>query len=213
MIEGSRLASLVASKVCHDMVEPMNAMLHGIELLKDSEGGPHSADAVRLLEQGVNKAWAKLEFFRAALAGAIAQDGEGALETVRPTAERLYSALKPSLEWLAPSVKAPNLALKVMLNMLMIAGECLPKGGVVQVNAAHASEGVEITILSLGPRAMLKAETAACLAGQAPEDGYQGYNILPALTSLMARQAGVQLLARQSEERIEFVLRSPHFSL
>jgi histidine phosphotransferase ChpT len=213
MIEGSRLASLVASKVCHDMVEPMNAMLHGIELLK-GDGAPN-ADAVRLLEQGVNKAWAKLEFFRAALAGAIAQEGEGQLETIRPTAERLYGALKPNLEWLAPPVAAPNLALKVALNMLSIAAECLPKGGVVQVDARRldSENESEIRIIASGARATLKAETAACLAGQTPEDGFHGYNILPALTSLLARQAGVQLLARQSDERIELVLRSTHFRL
>lgn len=212
MLDGSRLASLVASKVCHDMVEPMGALLQGIELLKDAERGPHSADAVRLLEQGVNKAWAKLEFFRSALAGSISMDGEGVLDSVRPTAERLFSALKPTLEWTAPPVAMPNVGLKVFLNMLMLGAECLPKGGRVTVEAGPIEGGAEIRIIAVGAKAMLKDETAQCLAGQTPEHGFAGYNVLPLLTGLMARQAGIEWkAARHNEERIDLVLRSPHF--
>ena len=77
MIEGPRLAALVASRVCHDMAEPMNALIQCLDMLKENDAAGKNADAIALMEHGVAKAWAKLEFFRFAFAGGGAAGGEG----------------------------------------------------------------------------------------------------------------------------------------
>ena len=71
MIENTKLTALVASRICHDMVEPMSAIIQGLEMIKTGDG-KLDPDAVSLLDNGVGKAWAKLEFFRFAMAGAVA---------------------------------------------------------------------------------------------------------------------------------------------
>lgn len=213
MIDGTRLASLVASKICHDMVEPMSAMFQGLDLLKETDVNGKNADAIRLLEHGINKSLAKLEFYRYAMAGGIGGEGEGALDEIRAPAQKLFSILKPDLVWSAPAAYVPKAALRVALNILMTAAQCLPRGGTVTVEAGKAEGGVEIRIIAAGQRARLQPDTMKCLAGQTPEDGFHGHNVQPMLTGMLARQSDVELAAREAPERIEFVLRSANFRL
>lgn len=208
MVEQTKLAALVASKICHDLVEPIGALVQGLEFLKEGDAASRE-DAMSMMDQGVQKAWAKLDFFRFAVAGALA-DGDGELEEGRAVAEKLYSALKPELAWNAPAVTLPKAATRVVVNLLFIANECLPRGGKVEVSAGP--DGA-ITIAASGPRASLKPTTAAALRGELPEDGAAGPVAQPLLTGILARQAGVELSARESEERVDLVVRAPAIRL
>jgi histidine phosphotransferase ChpT len=212
MIENTKLTALVASRICHDMVEPMSAIIQGLEMIKSADGKGLDPDALSLLDNGVGKAWAKLEFFRFALAGAMAE-GDSTLEEGRAVAEKLYGALKPELVWSAPAVAMPRPAVRVIVNLLLIANECLPRGGKVEVVAEKAGEQGEVRIVATGPRAKLREATAAALKGDAPEEGLSGHTIQPTLTGLLARQGGVDLSAREAEERVELIARSPGFKL
>jgi len=209
MIENTKLTALVASRICHDMVEPMSAIIQGLEMIKGGDGKP-DPDALSLLDHGVGKAWAKLEFFRFAMAGAMAV-GDSELEEGRAVALKLYSVLKPELVWSAPAVAMPRPAVRVIVNLLLIANECLPRGGVVEIKAAKLDEGGEIIVTATGPRAKLKDETAAALRGEGDE--LTGHTIQPTLTGLLARQGGVELTACQGEEQVDLIARSPAFQL
>jgi histidine phosphotransferase ChpT len=211
MIENTKLTALVASRICHDMVEPMSAIIQGLEMIKDGDGKP-DPDALSLLDHGVAKAWAKLEFFRFALAGAVAE-GDSTLEEGREVAHKLYSALKPELKWNPPNVAMPRPAVRVIVNLLLIANECLPRGGTVEVIAERIGDGGEVSVIATGPRAKLREATAAALRGDGPDEALSGHTIHPALTGLLARQGGVELSAREGEERVELVARSAAFKL
>jgi histidine phosphotransferase ChpT len=191
------------------MVEPMSAIIQGLEMIKGGDGKP-DPDALSLLDHGVGKAWAKLEFFRFAMAGAMAE-GDSELEEGRAVALKLYSVLKPELIWSAPAVAMPRPAVRVIVNLLLIANECLPRGGAVEIKAAKLDEGGEIIVTATGPRAKLKDATAAALRGEGDE--LTGHTIQPTLTGLLARQGGVELTARQGEEQVELIARSPAFRL
>lgn len=209
MIENTKLTALVASRICHDMVEPMSAIIQGLEMIKGADGKT-DPDALSLLDSGVGKAWAKLEFFRFAMAGAIAE-GDSELEEGRAVAIKLYSVLKPELIWSAPAVAMPRPAVRVIVNLLLIANECLPRGGTVEVSAAKHGEGGEVIVTAKGPRAKLREATAIALKGD--EGELSGHTIQPTLTGLLARQGGVELSARESEEKVEFIARSAAFKL
>ncbi len=212
MIENTKLMAVVASRICHDMVEPMSAIIQGLEMLK-GEDGKIDPDALSLLDNGVSKAWAKLEFFRFALAGAVAE-GDSELEEGRAVALKLYGVLKPELIWNAPTVKMPRPAVRVIVNLLLIANECLPRGGSVELSAEKHGAGGEVIVTAKGPRAKLREATAAALRGEGfTNESVSGHTIQPALTCLLARQVGVELSARESEERVELVARSAAFKL
>src|SRR5262245_26347876 len=210
MIENTKLTARVAARICHDMVEPMSAIIQGLEMIKSADGKGLDPDALSLLDHGVGKAWAKLEFFRFAMAGAMAE-GESELEEGRAVAIKLYGVLKPELVWSAPAVAMPRPAVRVIVNLLLIANECLPRGGTVEIKAAKLADGGEVVVTAKGPRAKLKDATAAALRGEGDE--LTGHTIQPTLTGLLARQGGVELTAREGEEQVELIARSPAFRL
>ncbi len=205
MIENTRLTALVASRICHDMVEPMSAIIQGLEMIKSGDGKT-DPDALSLLDNGVGKAWAKLEFFRFAMAGAMAE-GDSDIEEGRAVAEKLYSVFKSELIWSVGPVAMPRPAVRVIVNLLLIANECLPRGGTVEVTGATG----EVIVTAKGPRAKLREATAAALRGDAGE--LSGHTIQPTLTALLALQGGVELIARESEEKVELIARSSAFKL
>lgn len=211
MIEKTKLTALVASRICHDMVEPMSAIIQGLEMIKSGEGKT-DPDALSLLDHGVAKAWAKLEFFRFAMAGATAE-GDSELEEGRAVAVKLYGALKPELIWNAPAVAMPRPAVRVIVNLLLIANECLPRGGTVEVTAARRGEGGEVVVTAKGPRAKLREATAAALRGEGGDEALSGHTIQPTLTGLLARQGGVELATREGEEKVELIASSAAFKL
>lgn len=205
MIENTRLTALVASRICHDMVEPMSAIIQGLEMIKSGDGKT-DPDALSLLDNGVGKAWAKLEFFRFAMAGAMAE-GDSDIEEGRAVAEKLYSVFKSELIWSVGPVAMPRPAVRVIVNLLLIANECLPRGGTVEVTGSNG----EVIVTAKGPRAKLREATAAALRGDAGE--LSGHTIQPTLTALLALQGGVELIARESEEKVELIARSSAFKV
>jgi histidine phosphotransferase ChpT len=161
-----------------------------------------------LLDHGVGKAWAKLEFFRFAMAGAVAE-GDSTIDEGKEVAIKLYSVLKAELKWSAPAIAMPRPAVRVIVNLLLIANECLPRGGVVEVTGKAG----EVIITATGPRAKLREATSIALKGDAGDEHLSGHTIQPTLTGLLARQGGVELSARESEEKVEFIARSEAFKL
>lgn len=204
MIENTKLTALVASRICHDMVEPMSAIIQGLEMIKSEGGKAPDPDALSLLDNGVGKAWAKLEFFRFAMAGAVAE-GDSDIEEGKAVAEKLYSVLKPELVWNVKSVAMPRPAVRVIVNLLLIANECLPRGGTVELTASNG----EVVVTAKGPRAKLREATGLALKGEGGE--LSGHTIQPTLTALLAQQGGVELAARESEEQVQLIARSASF--
>jgi histidine phosphotransferase ChpT len=202
-MEQVRLAELVAGKLCHDFMGPMTAMMHGLELLKQAPGG--DAEALSLLENGVVKAHAKLDFYRHSLGGALGGEGDTPLSAAMPAAQNLYSTFKAELDWQGGDLTLPRAVIRVVLNILMIANECLPKGGKVRLEA----EGDEIRITATGEKARLRAEIATGLAGGVAEDGMASLYIMPLMTALLARQAGVALTTSEAEGGFVFTLTRP----
>jgi histidine phosphotransferase ChpT len=205
-MEQARLAELLASKLCHDFMGPMTAMMHGLELLKQQQVGDQ--EALSLLENGMVKAHAKLDFYRHALGGALGGDGDAPLSAGHASAKALYATFKAELNWQAPDLNLPRAAIRIVLNVLMIANDCLPKGGTVTLSAKDG----ELRVTARGERVKMRADAAAGLSGAFSEDGYQALNIQPFLTSMLARQAGVDISIGEAPDHVEFALKSPMFA-
>ncbi len=208
-MEQVRLAELVAAKVCHDILGPMTAMMHGLEMLKQSEAAVRDGEAIALLETSVTKAYAKLNFYQhalgAALAGGAGPDAIAPLSAARPAAETVFTTLKASLDWRTNEAAAPRGIVRVLLNVALLAGDCLARGGTVLVEA----EAGLARVIAAGERCRLKPETAEGLRGGVGAEGAQALSILPVLTGVLAREAGVEVSVEEEPERVVFTLRSP----
>ena len=164
-------ASLLCSRLCHDLMSPVGALNNGIELMADEQDPEMRDRCVELLADSARATANKLKFFRLAFgagggfADAIdANEAKFALEGIFGPERRI------ELGWMVADDKLSKGAMKLLLNLALIAGDALVRGGRLDVGAESTSEGLEIAIRAEGPRIMLDAGLRDMLTNGAPEN-------------------------------------------
>jgi histidine phosphotransferase ChpT len=150
------LASLLCSRLCHDLMSPVGALNNGIELLADETDPEMREKCLELLADSARASANKLKFFRLAF-GAAGGFGEE-VDTLEAEAalEGLFGPeRRVELGWVVGDEKLPKVAVKVLLNLALIAGDALVRGGRLDVGAERSGNGVEIAVRAEGPRILL----------------------------------------------------------
>ena len=157
-------ASLLCSRLCHDLLSPVGAMTNGLELLADEHDPEMRERVMELLADSARASADRLKFFRLAF-GAGGGFGE-TLDSneVRTAVEGLVRA-NPRIElgWLVEAPAIPKGAAKILLNLAMIGFDALVRGGRLDAGV----EGGEVVVRAEGPRVVLDAEIRSVLAGGA----------------------------------------------
>ncbi|HEV2595346.1 MAG TPA: histidine phosphotransferase family protein [Sphingomicrobium sp.] len=150
------LASLLCSRLCHDLMSPVGALNNGIELLADETDPDMREKCLELLADSARASANKLKFFRLAF-GAAGGFGEEIDTLEAQTAlEGLYgSERRIELSWMVSSDKLPKDAVKLLLNLAMLAGDALVRGGRLDVGAERHDKELELAVRAEGPRIML----------------------------------------------------------
>jgi histidine phosphotransferase ChpT len=150
------LASLLCSRLCHDLMSPVGALNNGIELLADEHDPEMREKCLELLEDSARASANKLKFFRLAFgaAGGFGEEidtgeAEAALEGVFGPERRI------ELGWVMSESKLPKGAVKLLLNLALLAGDALVRGGRLDVGAENRNGVVELVIRAEGPRILL----------------------------------------------------------
>lgn len=182
-----RLAELLASRLCHDVVGPIGAVNNGMELLNDGELDM-ADDALKLASQSAQQAADLLQYYRMAYGLSGHRQG-GDLKPMHDLAVRYFSHQKAGLDWSASAMPTglPDSAGKLILNMLLLAGEALPRGGTVGVLFAEDGGLHEIAVVAVGADAGLREETQAGLADDVPAAELTPRSVQPYFTKLLAR--------------------------
>jgi histidine phosphotransferase ChpT len=163
----AEFASLLCSRLCHDLLSPVGALNNGIELLADETDPDMRARCMELLAESARASANKLKFFRLAFGSA---GGFGELidtREARGAIEGLYGPEgKVQLGWMVSEASLPKSSIKVLLNLALIAGDALVRGGRLDIGA----EGREIVIRAEGARLVLDPELRNALLGEADQD-------------------------------------------
>ena len=150
------LASLLCSRLCHDLMSPVGALNNGIELLGDETDPDMREKCLELLADSARATANKLKFFRLAF-GAGGGFGEE-IDTVeaRAALEGLFGAEgKVEFGWVVESEKLPKGAIRLLLNLALLAGDALVRGGRLDVGAERGPDGIELAVRAEGPRILL----------------------------------------------------------
>lgn len=153
------LASLLCSRLCHDLLSPVGALNNGLELLADETDPDMRERCMELLAESARTSANKLKFFRLAF-GAAGGFGEAVDvgETRSAVEALLSSARRTELVWMVEAGTLPKAATKVLLNLVLIANDALARGGRMDVGAESHDGQVEIAVRIEGPRVLLDAE-------------------------------------------------------
>ena len=159
-------ASLLCSRLCHDLLSPVGALNNGLELLADEHDPEMRARCLELLNESARASANKLKFFRLAF-GAAGGFGEMVdAREARAAIEGLFGDNhRIKFGWLVEDATLPKPAIKVLLNLALIAGDALIRGGQLDVGAESVGGTVEIVVRADGPRIVLDQELRSALAG------------------------------------------------
>lgn len=194
------LASLLCSRLCHDLMSPVGAMNNGIELLSDEADPEMRERCLELLADSARTTASKLKFFRLAFGAAAGFGEEVDSGEARSALEGLLgSDGKIELGWMVAEPKLSKGAAKLLLNLALIAGDALVRGGRLDIGA-ETGEGTEIAIRAEGPRIALDPALESTLTGGSGESVEARTAGAWLAYSLAAEAGGVIQLSRPSDE-------------
>ncbi len=174
-IASIELASLLCSRLCHDLLSPVGALSNGLELLADEKDPEMRQRCFELLEQSARTSADKLRFFRLAF-GAGGGFGETiAMHEPRAVIDALVGSTgRIAVNWALASDMMPKPAVKVLLNLALIGIDALVRGGTLDIAAetrmTETGLASEIVIRASGARIAFDPAVGQALDGVLPQD-------------------------------------------
>ena len=152
-------ASLLCSRLCHDLLSPVGALNNGLELLADETDPDMRARCLDLLGESARASANKLKFFRLAFGAAGGFGDSVDTREARAAIEGLFGdGGKIEINWLVEEATLSKPAIKVLLNLALIAGDALVRGGRLDIGAEVVVNRTEIAVRAEGPRLVLDPE-------------------------------------------------------
>ena len=196
-------AALLVSRVCHDLVSPVGAVVNGLEVLEDETDAAMRADALRLVAASAEQAAARLQFARIAFGAAGSAGAELDLAEVGRVVAGLLRGGKVELSWAAGPVNWPKDWAKLLMNTVLCAADCLPRGGRVTVETGSDAAAPSFKIRASGNVARFGTEAEAALRGDT-SSVIDGRSVQPYLTYQLAKSLNAGLTATAGEGEIRF---------
>jgi histidine phosphotransferase ChpT len=200
-ISASDLAALLAARLCHDLVSPISALGAALSVLDDERAEDMRDDAIELLRTGANQARAKLEFCRLAFGAGGSKPAVIDMSEIRRLADEMFKDSRPDLIWKTEATGLEKPAARVLMNLIWLAVDALPRGGTVTIEAVAGEGGARLSLVSEGKKVRLEDAYIKAMAGERPEDGFDGRSVQPYYTGLIAREHGGRADVRVEEER------------
>lgn len=188
-------SALMVSRVCHDLVGPLGAVVNGLEVLEDERDTAMRDDAIRLVATSANQALARIQFMRIAFGAAGSAGAELDLGEVGRLVQGLLEGGKVKLEWNVPQAYWAKDWAKLLMNAALLGADCLPRGGVVKVEAEAGAP--RFRIHASGQVARMAEEVERTLKGGEPSSPLDARGIQPYLTQRLSHavRAGLNVTA------------------
>jgi histidine phosphotransferase ChpT len=189
ILDGLRLAELLAARLCHEVSGPAGTLAGAVEIARTEPAS--AAEALDIAAKAAASLAARLRLLRAAWAGGA--------ETLDLAGLRALCAGLPRHVWadfagLPAELRFTGGAAQVLLNVLLLAAESLPKGGVVTLGEAGPDAAL---VVPRGQEAAWPPGLAAWMADPAPAwraaASAAPRQLQGPLTALLAHSAGVRL--------------------
>ncbi len=194
-------AALLVSRVCHDLVGPLGAVVNGMEVLEDERDPTMRADAIKLVTMSADQALARIQFMRIAFGAAGSAGAELDLGEIGRLTGELLKGGKIQLVWNAQRLYWAKDWAKLLMNATLLAADCLPRGGVVTVESGSDSLAPSFFIRAQGTNARVTEEVAQALKGEALN--VDARHVQPFLTHKLSRSANTALAVTPLEGAVE----------
>jgi histidine phosphotransferase ChpT len=184
------LAALLCSRLCHDLISPVGAIINGLEVMEEDKDEETKTFALDLIKRSAGQASAKLQFCRLAFGASGSAGAQIDLGDAEKAARGLLDDGKTTLVWNLPRALVAKNRVKLLLNMLLVGSGTIPRGGTL--TADPMGEGYRVNARGLNAR--LAPATADLLAGT-PAEAVSAHAIQPLYTGILARDCGFGISA------------------
>jgi histidine phosphotransferase ChpT len=195
------LAALLCSRVCHDLISPTGAIVNGLEVFEEEGGDAETKTfALDLIKKSAKTASARLQFCRIAFGAAGSAGAQVDLGDAEAMARGFMEDDKTKIAWKLTRVLMPKNRVKLLLNMLVVATQTIPRGGTLTVDPIGEGDTMGFRITASGINARIPQAVPGLLDGT-PESGtVDAHAIQPFYTGLLARACGLAVgLAAEGE--------------
>jgi histidine phosphotransferase ChpT len=186
------LAALLCSRVCHDLISPVGAIVNGLEVLDDDPKEEDREFALDLIRKSARTASARLQFCRLAFGAAGSAGAQIDLGDAQTMARGQMEDEKTKLTWNLPRLLLPKNRVKLLLNMLVIAQHTIPRGGMITVDPVGDGDTMSFRIHAAGLSSRIPQNIADILAASTsgPVDAHA---VQPYYTRLLAQACGLKV--------------------
>ena len=192
-LDGLDLAALLCSRVCHDVISPVGAIVNGLEVMEDDSDPSMRDFALDLIRRSAAQASARLQFARLAFGAAGSAGAMIDLGDAEAVARGMFQDDKVNFTWSAPRALFPKSRVKLLLNLVVIATSAVPRGGAIDVKVTGDADTCEFILTAKGSYARIPQHAEALIAGS-PESGIvDAHAIQPFYTGLVARAAAMDV--------------------
>jgi len=184
------LAALLCSRVCHDLISPVGAIVNGLEVL-DDDPKPEDRDfALELIRKSAKTASARLQFCRLAFGAAGSAGAQIDVGDAHTMARGHFEDDRTRITWNLPRVLSPKNKVKLLLNMMVIAQQTIPRGGVLTVDAIGEGDSGGFRVAATGLNARMPQNIADMLSN-GPTGAVDAHAVQPYYTRLLAQACGL----------------------
>jgi histidine phosphotransferase ChpT len=197
------LAALLCSRVCHDLISPTGAIVNGLEVLEEKESDAETKTfALDLIKKSARTASARLEFCRLAFGAAGSAAAQIDVGDAQKMARAFIEDDKTKLAWNLPRALLPKNRVKLLLNMVLIAAQTIPRGGAITVLPIGEGESMGFRLVASGLNARIPQAVPALLEGASESGAVDAHAIQPFYAGLLARACGVRIELKADGEAI-----------
>lgn len=195
------LAALLCSRICHDLIGPVAAIVNGLEVLDDNPKDEDREFALDLIRRSAGTASAKLKFARIAFGAAGSAGAQIDLGDAEALTRGFLEDDKTQLVWNVPRALMPKNKVKLLLNMLIIAQQTIPRGGTLTTGQIGEGDGARFRIVAAGLNARIPQNVVELLAGASP-NSIDAHVVQPHYTRLLAQSCGLKVTLGSEGEAI-----------
>ncbi len=106
-LEALDLAALLCSRVCHDVISPVGAIVNGLEIFEDEKDEAMKKSALDLVKKSANQASARLQFARIAFGAAGSAGAALDLGDAEKAVRGLLHDERLTIDWNLPRLLLP----------------------------------------------------------------------------------------------------------
>ena len=213
-----KVVQLLSSRLCHDLVGPAGAVHNGIELFQEM-GPDEGAVALKMVATSVEQLSARLAFFRLAFGLGGLSGRKPPLAEARDLAQAFLEGGRITLDWppeiganMGQNITSP--AIKILLNMILVAIDALPRGGVLTVSLASMDNpkdepSIGMAVKASGDGARLKEDLQSALSPKSlsqAEQGLSAHNIHGFFCQRLAEQQLSKIEVSLAQDEVQFAV-------